>query len=285
MTVMVACTPNGTGTGTTTSSSTTTSTTTTTVPTDPPVIYKYAGMGQTDLTATGASAQFNSFNPTLVDGSHTLGEVAVQTVDPSTGKNVSVEAGLGVDYSLNNDYALHFWTYVNQGAYQGDSNYNDLADNFRQVSSTIVPGMAVTPNQPTTIEIRHAHSEWEVFYNGTLVGGYADSIWGGRFATASVVEVFDEDASWNPQPCDSEGNGIFGDQAGAASFSNITFDGTSVAINPFTFWTNDTMYRVSAYAARRIAAGGPGATCSAPAATPAARAPGSSQGPVHPGHP
>src|ERR1043166_7959030 len=162
----------------------------------------------------GAGAPVMQADPALGIGDfHSLAEIAVESGD---GKQI-IEIGWTIDLGVNGDLQPHLFSY-HWGDGQG-SCYN--ACGWVQMSSTKPPGMRLIPGEAHTCEIKLVGSDWWLFLDGEGMGYYPQSLWGGRYTVAGLVQWFGEIAANVAAPCTQMGNGKLGTDAGSTTFVDM----------------------------------------------------------------
>jgi hypothetical protein len=156
-------------------------------------------------------------------------ELAVQSAD---GKQV-VEVGWIVDPILNGDALPHIFVY--HWVSGQVSCYNGCG--FVRSSSPVGPGSVVAPGASGTYAIAYTGGNWNISYNGTSLGYYPGSLWGGTFTQVGYTQVFGEVEVTNNSTtrCVQMGNGLVGSNASSASISNYALIGSATvpALSPF----------------------------------------------------
>jgi hypothetical protein len=219
--------------------------------------------------SAGAGATLLQAAPTLGGTDfHSLAEVAVESGD---GKQI-VEIGWTVDAGVNGDVQPHLFAY--HWVDGQTSCYNGCG--WVQMSPTKQPGMAVAPGESHLYEIKLVGSDWWLFFDGEGMGYYPQSLWGGGYTAAGLVQWFGEIAAGETSPCTQMGNGKFGADAASASFVDLhLFDpgGVSAAAAAFAGTiTNQALYNMGRVTPASFGFGGPGVTtgcCTAASCTAA----------------
>jgi len=210
-------------------------------------------------TATGDQAQFLVADPTVAAGDyHSLAETSVESSDQMQ----IIEEGWTVDPGQFGDTLPHLFIYhwIN-----GVGTCYD-ACGFVQVSSTILPGMALTPGQTLAAEINYADGNWNIYVGGTLVGYFPGSIWSGDFTSLELAQWFGEVAASSTAPCTQMGDGLFANTGGADTIDGIDLiGGPATTLSPNV--TNPNYYTQRDTASNSFQFGGPGACASLPAIT------------------
>jgi Neprosin len=218
--------------------------------------YDYAG-GTVAEPNQGATVTFPVTSPTLAsNGSHTLMEMAVFNRTPAGIDEDTAEVGWIVNRPSSGQPPVpHLFVYhfVNT---QGTC-YNGCG--FVSTSTTIVPGMALTPGTDVTWSIRNIAGNWTFFFNGTEFGYIPDSAYDGTFDQASIVNVYGEIAGGGTTPgCSQMGNGLFSTQQDAATISNFQLydPATNAQLTPY--WPTDPAAWNSTVIKNGFRVGGPG---------------------------
>jgi len=129
---------------------------------------------------------------------------------------------------------------------------------YVQLSKTRVPGMHVeTTETPQTYAISYSGGDWYVGYQGEWIGYFPGSEWPSGFSNIDDVQWYGEVAAANRFPCAGMGSGAFGDQAGAASVSNLIVDGVAASVQPGTV-TLPMAYSTADVTSSSFRYGGPG---------------------------
>jgi hypothetical protein len=179
------------------------------------------------VTTDGFSVDIDIENPYL-DTARTLAadrdyHTLMQMAVANTSKTNSVEAGWMKDLvAFGNNRPHLFVAATTNGLFQG-VNFTGWVDNTGN-STNIGADLVSFTGTTKTFAIRHTSNGWEVFYDGSSIGWYPDSVWTAQsqtFTQADKGYAYGETLSANALlPCSDMGNGIAGDQAGAAGVSN-----------------------------------------------------------------
>ncbi len=226
--------------------------------------YFYVSYGEEQSTA-GAGGMLMQADPAVaaVDF-HSLGEIAVESAD----NQQIVEIGWDVDSGVNGDLEPHLFAFhwIN-----GVGTCYDGCD-FVQVSTTRTPGMRVAPGEVDEYAIAYANGNWNLSYQGELIGYFPGTEWGGTFTTAGLVQWFGEVSAGSTTPCTQMGNGTFGSAAGAATMTGLYEIGATGTHTPAQIEqivvTSPTAYLDGAVTATGFAFGGPGFPASASCCQP-----------------
>ncbi len=209
-------------------------------------------------TTTGSFGTFLVEDPavSIVDG-HSLAEMSVESNDGSQ----VIEVGWTVDPGQFGDTLPHLFVFhwVNgvPACYDGCG--------FVQVSATVTPGKALSAGESDVFEIAYADSNWNVYYNGALVGYFPGSLWSGSFTSLGLTQWFGEVAAGSSVPCSQMGSGAFAGADGADTINGMGFvDGPTASITVLA--TNDAYYSAEATSPDSMSFGGPGG-CAATSAT------------------
>ena len=214
--------------------------------------YYYAG-GQQMASASGASVDLTQEQPsvsqTMGGGNHSLMELSVESSDD----NQIVEVGWIVDQQQIGDSQPHLFVYhwVNG---QG-SCYNYCG--FVRSSTTNYPGESVPVGQTGQYKINFENGNWDMYYNGDLLGYFPESLWSGSFTQAGLIQAFAE-VETTGTTCIQMGNGTLGTSAGSAQISNFSLLGSTAAptLNPYV--TDSSPYNYGSATATSMNIGGPG---------------------------
>lgn len=182
--------------------------------------YYWATMADYGISAAGASVSITQAQPKVGSQDyHSLTELAIESAD---GQQV-VEIGWLVAPGINQDSLTHLFVYhwVN-GA---ESCYNGCG--FVQTSTTYKAGGLIKINTVGTYSIHYNSGKWILKYNGSQLGYFPESLWGGSFTKAGIVQAFGEVASSSATtPLTQMGNGILGTKSGSAVISKFNLIGT-----------------------------------------------------------
>lgn len=218
--------------------------------------YDYAG-GTVSEPNEGATVTFPVTNPTIAsNGGHTLMEMAVFNRTPAGIDQDTAEVGWIVNRPRNGQPPvpqLFVYHFVNTAG----TCYNGCG--FVSTSSTIVPGMALTPGQDVTWSIQNINGNWTFFFNGTEFGYIPDSAYDGTFDEASIVNVYGEIAGGGTTPgCSQMGNGLYSSQSDAATISNFHLYGAATDAPLTPYWPTDPTAWSSTVVKGGFRVGGPG---------------------------
>ena len=220
--------------------------------------FLYAGYFQTvGANSAGAGAVMLQGDPSLaIADAHTLAEIGLSSADS---KQI-VEIGWHVDALVNGDvqprlFVFH-WVNGTPTCYNGCG--------WVQVSPTIKPGMRVTAGETATYAIKLEGGDWRYYYNGEYFGYFPGSLWTAPAYTAvGYTQWFGEIAAETPGSCSEMGNGVFGEEAGATTMTDLHVfapGGAKVAAAATVGTvTNETFYRVGQTTPTSFGFGGPGA--------------------------
>ena len=216
--------------------------------------YYYAGARQL-VTASGASVTLTQAQPVVNQSAgtenHSVMELAVES---SNGQQI-VEIGWIVDQIMNNDSLPHLFVYHWTGG--GSSCYNGCG--FVPTGG-VAPGSALPTNTTGTFSINYTSNAWYISYNGTTIGYFPESLWGGAYTQAGLISTFGE-VEISPKSttqCIQMGNGIAGASAGSAQISNFSLIGSASgpALSPYA--TTSSPYSYGSPSATGLHIGGPG---------------------------
>jgi hypothetical protein len=186
------------------------------------ITYHYAGVYQYVSGASGASAQWGQFQPTVAStDAHSLGEMWVGSSDLKQG----VEVGWIVDPSFEGDgdslphlFVFH-WVDGNPTCYDGCG--------WEQVSQSRYPGMVVAlTREPQEVIYRYFNSAWWVWYQSEWIGFFPESLWTASFSSAELVEWYGEVAG-AVAPKSQMGDGLLADEANAAFMTSLQVEDLS----------------------------------------------------------
>jgi len=215
----------------------------------------YVGGSEPYVDAKGAATSFTQADPVVNSTDyHSLTEIAVMTQDDQQ----IVELGWTVaPEQLGGSTLPYLFVYhwVN-----GESTcYN--ACGYESLVSPNPVGAPVSVGQTGTFEIKYARDEWQIIYDGTLIGYFPESLWGGSFTRIGEVEVYGEvSAPAGVPPSSQMGNGILGSQPGAAQIGAYKLIDSHIR-NPKLFpfvYGNPESYFIGNITRRGFNYGGPG---------------------------
>jgi hypothetical protein len=208
-----------------------------------------------DFSAAGVSAGFKQGDPTCSDGcGHSIVEIMAAN---ATGKN-TIEYGWGVAANATHPtLGIGLWA---------NGNPLDAVANFVQVSKTVRIGQTVTVGATGTYKIGFdsANKEWQLFYNGTEVGYFPQSIWTSRGTSYTAIgwdELFGEVVQPSLTVADMEmGNGILGSRTGSVSVSKYQLLSSSTPADFASFFVdaNTQFYDGGGMNSTGFSYGGPG---------------------------
>lgn len=185
---------------------------------------------------------------------HSLAELAVESAD---GQQI-IEIGWRVYRPQDQTPRLFVYHWING---QTTCYNKDCAGYVQSTSTTITPGMALTPSStPTQFAIEYFQGNWWYGYNGTWFGYLPGSLWGGSFTKAGLVQMFGEVSTTVTRPCTNMGNGVLGTSTSAASVTGIGYY-NATATSALTRFTPDdsTLYDSQVSSTNSFRYGGPGA--------------------------
>jgi len=182
--------------------------------------YYWATMADYGISAAGASVSITQAQPKVGSQDyHSLAELAIESAD---GQQI-VEIGWIVAQDINHDNLTHLFVYhwVNGVG----SCYNGCG--FVQTSTTYKAGGLIKVNTVGTYSIHYSSGKWILKYNGSQLGYFPESLWGGSFTKTGLVQSFGEVASSSATtPLTQMGNGILGTLSGSAAISNFNLIGS-----------------------------------------------------------
>lgn len=179
--------------------------------------------GRQLTNTSGASVTMYQASPANVpsDG-HSLQELSLQS-SGGTATGNTVEIGWSVDPGSYGDYQPHLfvfhWVNGQPTCYNGCG--------FVQYSSTVRPGMAVTPGTSASFALRYYSGNWWAYYNNEPFGYFPGSLWSGAFSSAQIVSAFGEVAANSATSCTQMGDGVYGTSAGSSSISGYQLYGSA----------------------------------------------------------
>lgn len=184
---------------------------------------------------------------------HSLWELAVESAD---GRQI-IEVGWRVYRPQDQLPRLFIYHWIDGQP----TCYNSGCGYVQSTSTTIKPGMALTPSStPVQFAIQYFQGNWWLGYNGTWFGYYPGSRWSGTFTKAGLVQMFGEIASTRATPCSNMGNGIFGTSASATPVTGVGYYYATTAPGLSRFIPDDaTLYDSQVTSANSFRYGGPGA--------------------------
>jgi len=223
------------------------------------ITFYYAAGSQIVTGATGASVDATLALPTVpYDPSisqHSLIEMAV-----SVGGNYNyIEIGWSAGDNFYNNQHPHMFI----SRWIGTSNVCEpqpTGCGFVPVSTTNLPDEELASSGTVNYKINYSGGNWNVYFNGDLVGYFPESLWGPGHGAVSQVQVYGEVAEKTGSTvCIPMGNGISGASTGSTEVSNYTLIGSS---EPAAFSSfNETAshhYYLGSPAATSFSLGGPG---------------------------
>lgn len=220
--------------------------------------YAWVGASQANnnkFSATGVQADFLQAAPVCSGGcGHSIVEFMVSD---AANKN-TIEFGWGVQPGATKPT-------LGIGLWANGSPINANA-NFVNESTTVKIGSAVTPGAKGTYKINFnpASGRWNLYYNGTWLGFFPESVWTSRgtsFTSMGWDQVFGEVVQPSLTVGHMQmGNGILGSQAGSTTVSNYTLIGANVAsqLTGFFVDANAKFYNQGSTSGTGFSYGGPG---------------------------
>jgi hypothetical protein len=215
----------------------------------------YVGGSEPYVKAKAASASFTQADPVVSSTDyHSLTEIAVMTQN----EQQIVELGWTVaPEQFGGDTLPYLFVYhwVN-----GESTCYNACGYVSLVSPNPV-GAPVSVGPTGTFEINYSKHEWQIIYNGTLIGYFPESLWGGSFTRIGEVQVYGEvSAPAGVPPTSQMGNGILGSQPGAAQIEAYRLIDSHIRdpkLFPFVYG-NPESYFIGNIERRSVTYGGPG---------------------------
>jgi hypothetical protein len=185
-----------------------------------------------NYTATGVSANFTIYDPSC--GKNCVHVANEFQVGSSNMKNL-IEYGWTIagDVPIGTHPELQIGLWANGDPLDADAN-------FVQVSKTVKMNEILPVNGTVgNLKILYVSSsnQWQLFYNGTEVGYYPESIWTSRGTSLTNLQdayIFGEVYPSNPllaAPVMQMGSGKLAGQPGAATISDFTLYGSTTAPN------------------------------------------------------
>ncbi len=213
--------------------------------------YCHAGAYQ-NVTSDGAYMSTPVQQPAVGASDHSLAELAVESAD---GKQI-IEIGWRIYGPDGPAPRLFIFHWVN-----GVGTCYNTGCGYVSNSSTITPGMALTPSStPVQFAIEYFSGNWWYGYNGTWFGYLPGSIWSGTFTRAGLVQPFGEVSSTSTRPCTDMGNGVIGTSASAVSVTGVGYYNGTSAVNLAKSAPEDsTLYDSAITSTSSFRYGGPGA--------------------------
>jgi uncharacterized protein (TIGR03382 family) len=217
--------------------------------------YHYAGVYEYVDVASGASAEWGQFQPTVPSTDfHSLGEMWVGSVDLKQAVEVGwiVDPIIGGDGdSLSHLFVFH-WVDGTPTCYDGCG--------WEQVSQTRYPGMVVAlTREPQQVIYRYFNAGWWLWYQSEWIGFFPETLWDVSFTSAALVEWYGEVAG-ALQPKSQMGDGLSASESAAAFMTNLRVeheaDSELASISPLTL-TDPGEYDLAAVDAG-FRFGGPG---------------------------
>ena len=206
------------------------------------VCYYWATMTADSMTATGASVSLGQPEPVVGPNDyHSLAELAVESAD---GQQI-VEIGWIVASDVNGDSLTHLFVYhwVN-----GEGTcYNGCG--FVPTSTTYTAGGLVEVKTLGTYGIQYTNKDWVLTYNGTELGYFPESLWGGSFTKTGLVQAFGEVASSSAtKPHTQMGNSRLGTSSRAALISGLSLiDANTTPTWSYTAAQAPSVYKIGHY--------------------------------------
>lgn len=196
--------------------------------------FTYAGKYQTPSPApTDALLSIDVKKPSLNGDFHTLGEIAVQSLD----QKQTVEVGWTVSSANPNSDPYLFVSSWKNGTWDGYNNVNFTVCTLALCGATpaAVPGSDINSYvgaaSPPVFGISYFGSAYWVKFAGTWIGFFNASHWTGvspAFTNIPLFQAFGEIASANTVACAQMGDGVKGSViTGAARMGNLTYAGTT----------------------------------------------------------
>lgn len=185
---------------------------------------------------------------------HSLAEMAVQSAD---GQQI-IEIGWRVYRPQDQTPRLFIFHWVNGQP----TCYNAGCGFVQSTSTTITPGMALTPSStPTQFAIEYFQGNWWYGYNGTWFGYLPGTLWTSpTFTKAGLVQEFGEVSTSVVRPCTNMGNGIIGTNASAAAVTGVGYYNSTTATSLSRGTVDDaTLYDSQVTSTTSFRYGGPGA--------------------------
>jgi Neprosin len=215
----------------------------------------HAGAYQS-VTSDGAYMSTTVESPWVETGdTHSLAELAVESSD----QQQIIEIGWTVDTAQWDETPrLFIYHWING---QGTC-YNSGCGFVQDTSTTITPGMALTPSStPVQFAIEYYQGNWWYGYNGTWFGYLPESsVWGGTFTQAGLVQEFGEVASTTSTPCTDMGNGYLGTDTAAAAVTGVGYYNSTTPVSLARSTVDDSsLYDSQVTSANSFRYGGPGA--------------------------
>lgn len=204
-----------------------------------PTCYFYAGSSQTFTAATAPTSVLVSMDvekPTLGGDYHSLGEIAVQSLD----QQQTVEVGWTVSTANpTSDPYLFIGSWKN-GVFQGYNNANFTVCTVAicGAAPAAVPGGSlasyVGAASVPTFGITYSGGSYWVKFASTWVGYFSTTNWSGvspSFVNIPLFQAFDEVAAPNTTPCAMMGSGVQGTSTSPLPqrIGNLTYAGTTTA--------------------------------------------------------
>jgi hypothetical protein len=218
----------------------------------PGVCFYYVGARQTGLSANGSSVALTQAEPIVgANDFHSLAELAVESAD----QQEIVEVGWTVDENLNGDSVPHLFVYH---WIDGVSTcYN--ACGFVASARGPQAGDPVTVGSVGRFKIQFEKDRWVVSYNGNNVGYFPESLWGGSFTKAGLVQAFGEVAAGEAtSPQTQMGNGTLGSMPKSAAIKNFALLGSARASLSYYVYGGEAGYDYGKLTRAGMRFGGPG---------------------------
>lgn len=213
-----------------------------------------------NYTATGVSANFTIYAPSC--GANCVHVANEFQVGSATMKNL-IEYGWTIagNVPAGTHPELQIGLWANGSPLDADAN-------FVQVSKTVKMNEVLPVNGTIgNLKILYVSSlsQWQLFYNGTEVGYYPESIWTSRGTSLTNLQdayIFGEVYPSNPllaAPVMQMGSGKLAGQPGAATISGFTLYGSTTAPNLAAYTEgNQQLWGLGNVTATGFSYGGPG---------------------------
>jgi hypothetical protein len=220
--------------------------------TDAEVDFLYA-RGTQYATPDSVSALLTVAAPKVADVDwHSLAEVTLESADAQQ----IVEVGWNVDAKVNGDADTHLFVYTWT---DGVGNCYNACGYVPYAPATVAPGATLGTGVLKQFGIQHYNGAWWIAYDTAYIGSFPDSVWGGKFVQAGIVQAFAEVAASSTWPCGTQmGNGVIGSDSTSAKISSTTYtNGPTVKLDMIA---NDP-YTIAPTTDRTFHYGGPIVGC------------------------
>jgi hypothetical protein len=200
----------------------------------------------------GATVRLLQASPATGESGYSLAFLGVHSPDDQQ----VVEIGWMVNQDVNKDLKPHLFVYhFVDGA---ETCFNGCG--FVSTSTSMPAGMEVTPGELKEYMIRYDQGDWWVGYDGSWIGYFPASLWGGRYTRGGIAQMLGSVNSPDPAPCTDMGNGVFGHDQGSATATDFALiDSAATPQLVLGGVTNPSYYDAGDVTSTSLRYGGPGA--------------------------